>query len=68
VGLQPGSPPQDDIDALVAETERQFEWWTGRRPASGVMRAAALAETGHREAEARHGRRNTEADINGFLV
>ena len=33
--------------ASLAEAERRFELWTGRRPPSGVMRAAALAETGH---------------------
>jgi 3-dehydroquinate dehydratase/shikimate dehydrogenase len=50
--LPPASQSQDDIDTLVAEAERQFEWWTGRSPAVGVMRAAALAETGHRDTEA----------------
>ncbi|MGE0450152.1 MAG: shikimate dehydrogenase [Vicinamibacterales bacterium] len=31
------------LDMLVAQAEAQFEWWTGRRPPSGVMRAAASA-------------------------
>jgi 3-dehydroquinate dehydratase/shikimate dehydrogenase len=30
----------DDPATLVAQAERQFEWWTGQRPAPGVMRAA----------------------------
>ncbi len=34
----------DGLPMLVAQAERQFEWWTGRRPPSGVMRDAALAE------------------------
>jgi 3-dehydroquinate dehydratase/shikimate dehydrogenase len=34
----------DGLPMLVAQAERQFEWWTGRRPASGVMRAAADVE------------------------
>jgi 3-dehydroquinate dehydratase/shikimate dehydrogenase len=31
----------DGLPMLVAQAEQQFEWWTGRRPAPGVMRAAA---------------------------
>ena len=31
----------DGLPMLVAQAERQFEWWTGKRPAAGVMRAAA---------------------------
>ncbi|MBI2829393.1 MAG: type I 3-dehydroquinate dehydratase [Acidobacteria bacterium] len=38
----------DGLPMLVAQAERQFAWWTGRRPARGVMQAAALAETSHR--------------------
>jgi 3-dehydroquinate dehydratase/shikimate dehydrogenase len=30
----------DGLPMLVAQAERQFEWWTGRRPGAGVMRAA----------------------------
>ena len=26
---------------LVAQAERQFEWWTGEKPKEGVMEAAA---------------------------
>jgi 3-dehydroquinate dehydratase/shikimate dehydrogenase len=33
----------DGLPMLVAQAERQFEWWTGTRPASGVMAAAAKA-------------------------
>ena len=35
----------DGLPMLVAQAERQFEWWTGRRPASGVMRGAADVKT-----------------------
>jgi 3-dehydroquinate dehydratase/shikimate dehydrogenase len=38
----------DGSPMLVAQAERQFEWWTGRRPASGVMRAAADAKAAPR--------------------
>jgi shikimate dehydrogenase len=31
----------DGLPMLVAQAERQFEWWTGRPPLAGVMRAAA---------------------------
>jgi 3-dehydroquinate dehydratase / shikimate dehydrogenase len=31
----------DGLPMLIAQAERQFEWWTGQRPAAGVMRAAA---------------------------
>ena len=40
----------DGSPMLVAQAERQFEWWTGRRPASGVMRAAADVEAAPRVA------------------
>jgi 3-dehydroquinate dehydratase/shikimate dehydrogenase len=30
------------LDMLVAQAEEQFQWWTGARPAEGVMRAAAI--------------------------
>ncbi len=40
----------DGLPMLVAQAERQFEWWTGRRPASGVMRVAARREVGQGEA------------------
>ena len=30
------------LDMLVAQAEEQSEWWTGRRPAAGLMREAAL--------------------------
>ncbi len=31
----------DGLPMLVAQAERQFEWWTGQRPEPGVMKAAA---------------------------
>ena len=36
----------DGLPMLVAQAERQFEWWTGQRPAPGVMQAAADAALG----------------------
>jgi len=31
----------DGLPMLVAQAERQFEWWHGRRPTQGIMRGAA---------------------------
>ena len=31
------------LEMLVAQAQKQFEWWTGVRPPADVMRAAALA-------------------------
>ena len=53
----------DGLPMLVAQAERQFEWWTGRRPASGVMRAAARAATGHGVTEGATGRVTPGAGI-----
>jgi len=36
----------DGLPMLVAQAERQFEWWTGQRPSPGVMRAAAQQALG----------------------
>ena len=30
------------LDMLVAQAVEQFQWWTGTKPQSGVMREAAL--------------------------
>lgn len=30
------------LDMLVAQAQEQFQWWTGARPAAGIMREAAL--------------------------
>jgi 3-dehydroquinate dehydratase/shikimate dehydrogenase len=38
----------DGLPMLIAQAERQFEWWTGRKPAEGVMKAA-VAHRGGRE-------------------
>lgn len=35
------------LDMLVAQAERQFEWWTGLKPSGRVMREAALARLDH---------------------
>ena len=36
----------DGLAMLIAQAERQFEWWTGQKPAAGVMRAAAHTKLG----------------------
>ena len=36
----------DGLPMLVAQAERQFEWWTGVRPPEGVMLAAASIRSG----------------------
>ena len=36
-----GCATLDGLDMLVEQAARQFEWWTGRRPSTEVMRAAA---------------------------
>lgn len=36
----------DGLPMLIAQAERQFEWWTGTRPVAGVMRAAAYRRLG----------------------
>jgi 3-dehydroquinate dehydratase / shikimate dehydrogenase len=38
---QAGCATLDGLPMLIAQAERQFEWWTGLKPAPGVMRAAA---------------------------
>jgi len=43
---QAGCVVLDGLPMLIAQAERQFEWWTGQRPATGVMRAAALQALG----------------------
>jgi len=30
------------LEMLVAQATEQYEWWTGRKPAAGIMREAAL--------------------------
>lgn len=37
----------DGRPMLVAQAERQFEWWTGQRPAPGVMAGAIGAYASH---------------------
>jgi 3-dehydroquinate dehydratase/shikimate dehydrogenase len=43
---QAGCATLDGLPMLVAQAERQFEWWTGQRPVAGVMRDAAYAALG----------------------
>jgi shikimate dehydrogenase len=35
-----GCATLDGLPMLVAQAERQFEWWTGQRPPAGIMEAA----------------------------
>jgi len=37
----------DGLPMLVAQAERQFEWWTGHRPQAGLMKAAVESRSGH---------------------
>jgi 3-dehydroquinate dehydratase/shikimate dehydrogenase len=48
----------DGLPMLVAQAERQFEWWTGEKPRPGVMRAAAHS----------HGPRRPEGTEVSWLV
>jgi 3-dehydroquinate dehydratase / shikimate dehydrogenase len=41
----------DGLPMLIAQAERQFEWWTGQRPVPGVMQAAALNALGRTTTE-----------------
>jgi len=43
---QAGRTVLDGLPMLIAQAERQFEWWTGQRPARGVMQEAALKALG----------------------
>jgi 3-dehydroquinate dehydratase/shikimate dehydrogenase len=36
----------DGLPMLVAQAERQFEWWTGQKPQAGVMATAARQRLG----------------------
>jgi 3-dehydroquinate dehydratase / shikimate dehydrogenase len=36
----------DGLPMLIAQAERQFEWWTGRRPEPGVMASAVRRKSG----------------------
>ena len=40
----------DGLAMLVAQAERQFAWWTGQQPATGVMRTVAERLAGARPA------------------
>lgn len=42
------------LDMLVAQAQAQFEWWTGERPAQGVMRAAAAKRLSEFNADEDH--------------
>jgi shikimate 5-dehydrogenase len=48
--------PQTDLGLamLIAQAERQFEWWTGQPPVQGVMREAIERSQQATEAR-RHG-------------
>jgi shikimate dehydrogenase len=42
----------DGLAMLVAQAERQFDWWTGQKPEPGVMEAAARRRLAGAEAPA----------------
>jgi 3-dehydroquinate dehydratase/shikimate dehydrogenase len=42
------------LDMLVAQAQEQFAWWTGHRPAPGVMRAAAVRRLSEFNADEDH--------------
>ena len=42
------------LDMLVGQAQEQFEWWTGTRPPSGVMRAAATRRLSEFNADEDH--------------
>ena len=46
---QAGCLALDGLPMLIAQAERQFEWWTGQRPQAGVMEAAAHKRMGLQE-------------------
>jgi 3-dehydroquinate dehydratase/shikimate dehydrogenase len=41
-----GCATLDGLPMLVAQAEKQFEWWTGQRPGPDVMRNAAYGRVG----------------------
>jgi 3-dehydroquinate dehydratase/shikimate dehydrogenase len=45
-----GCATLDGLPMLVKQAERQFAWWTGQRPAPGVMEAAARKRLARRGA------------------
>jgi 3-dehydroquinate dehydratase/shikimate dehydrogenase len=53
--MRAGCVTLDGLPMLVAQAERQFEWWTGQRAPAGVMKAAALSETAREELGTRRG-------------
>ena len=45
---QAGCATLDGLPMLVAQAERQFEWWLGQPPMPGVMAQAAAARVARR--------------------
>ena len=41
----------DGLPMLVAQAERQFEWWTGQKPEPGVMAGALRRKLGAQTVE-----------------
>ena len=39
---QAGCETIGGLEMLVTQAQEQFQWWTGARPAAGIMREAAL--------------------------
>jgi 3-dehydroquinate dehydratase/shikimate dehydrogenase len=52
----------DGLPMLVAQAERQFEWWLGRPPITGVMAAAAAARVCPPEDRGEHGGSHPSGD------
>ena len=46
VAREKGCQTIGGLDMLVAQAERQFEWWTGERPETELFRSAALRRMG----------------------
>jgi 3-dehydroquinate dehydratase/shikimate dehydrogenase len=42
------------LDMLVAQAQEQFTWWTGARPAPGIMRGAAASRLSEFNADENH--------------
>jgi 3-dehydroquinate dehydratase/shikimate dehydrogenase len=53
-GATAGCDTIGGLDMLVAQAQAQFEWWTGVRPAHGVMRAAATRRLSEFNADEDH--------------
>ena len=55
----------DGLPMLIAQAERQFEWWTGQKPEPGVMREAVYRKL---NGSANHPSRATESRHHGVSL